>query len=131
MSRLPKLIEEGQRLLAEAKAEVKSVEIVHHANDPENPLTHKTHVRYKHGKNVHHYAIHTMEHPTEDGSHTVHKTTPDGEPLTNGEGQHEDPLHIQQVLKKHFKKHGGHTLHRQLVKNFTDRFHPAEHNRKD
>lgn len=131
MSDLETLLAQGQNLLAEAKPEVKSVEVVHFPEDPENPLTHKSHVRYKMGKHVHHYDLHTMEHPTKAGSHTVHKTSPEGEPLMDAEGKYEPPLHLQQVTKKDFKTHGGHQLHLLMVKSFTDRLHPAETNRKD
>lgn len=131
MSDLQKLIKEGHQLLGEAKPEVKSVEVTHFPPAEDNPGTHKSHVRYTHGKNIHHYELHTMEHPKTGGSHTVHKTSPEGEPVKGADGKYEPPLHLQQISKKDFKTHGGHQLHVLMVKNFTDRLHPSETKRKD
>lgn len=126
MSDLKTLIEEGQQFLAEAKPEVKSVEVTHFAPDEENPGDHKSTVRYTHGKNTHHYELHTVEHPKKAGKHTVHIVNPVGEPLKGADGKYEPPIHNQVVLRKEFETHGGRKVHQLLVRNFTDRLHPAE-----
>lgn len=125
MSDLKRLIAEGQRLLAEAKPEVKSVEVTHFPQEDESPGLHKTSVKYAHGKNIHYYELSTLEQPKKAGWHTVHKVTPDGEPIEGDEGEPETLIHNQAVLRKDFQTHGGRKVHQLLVKNFTDRLHPS------
>jgi len=130
MSDLQKLIEEGQRLLNEAKPQIKSVEVTHDAPEADDPNNHSSHVRYSINGKEHHYELSTQENP-KWGVHHVHQTSPDWEPLKSADGKDEPPIHKQKIPKEDFKTHGGHKVHMLLVKNFTDRLHPIEPKRKD
>lgn len=130
MSDLLTLIEEGRRLLDEARPEIKVVMVTHNPPEADGPGTHKSHVVYTSGGNTHHYVVNTKEHPKKAGTHTIHKVTPEGEPTKDAEGKDEPPIHKAPVAKKDFETHGGPQLHQYLVRSFTDRLHPAEPKRR-
>lgn len=133
MSDLQTLIEEGQRLL-EAKPEMKSVEVTHFPPETGTPgaapgtapQTHKSNVVYSVGKKTHHYTLATTEVPKKGAVHTVHMTSPNGEPLVGVGGEVEPPIHQQAVDVKTLAANGGPQMHQFLVKGFTDRLHPVK-----
>lgn len=129
MSDLQALIEEGQRLL-EAKPEMKSVEITHHAPEADAPGTHKSSVAYSVGGKTHHYSLATTEIPKQGAMHTVHMTSPNGEPLLGVGGEEDPPIHQQAVDVKALATHGGPEMHKFHVKGFTDRLHPVTSRKK-